>query len=66
MLIETSQDPIWEVVMLGFHMLHQVARRSCFPVTMANGSGTIIMFAVRSTFSMPGRLEETMAQLIAE
>ncbi len=66
MLIEASQDPIWEVVMLGFHMMHQVARRNCFPGTMANGIGTVIMFVVRSIFSIPGRLEESMAQLIVE
>ena len=66
MLIEASQDPIWEVAMLGFHMMHQVARRNCFPGTMANGIGTVIMFVVRSIFSIPGRLEESMAQLIVE
>ena len=66
MLIEASQDPIWEVAMLGFHMMHQVARRNCFPGTMANGIGTVIMFVVRSIFSIPGRLEESMAQLIFE
>ena len=66
MLIEASRDSVWEVVMLGFHMMHQVARRNCFPGTMANGIGTVIMFVVRSIFSIPGRLEETMAQLVAD
>ena len=66
MLIEASQDPIWEVAMLGFHMMHQVARRNCFPGAMANGIGTVIMVVVRSIFSIPGRLEESMAQLIVE
>ena len=66
MLIKASQDPVWEVVMLGFHMMHQVARRNCFPGTMKNGIGTAIMFVVRSIFSIPGRLEETMATLAAD
>ncbi|MEK9722691.1 MAG: aldo/keto reductase [Rhodospirillaceae bacterium] len=66
MLITASADPIWEVVMLGFHMMHQVARRNCFPGTQANGIGTVLMFVVRSIFSIPGRLEETMAKLAAE
>ena len=52
--------------MLGFHMMHQVARRNCFPGTMENGIGTVLMFVVRSIFSMPGRLEETMASLVEE
>lgn len=66
MLIEASKDPVWEVIMLGFHMMHQVARRNCFPGTMANGIGTVLMFVVRSIFSIPGRLEETMAALAVE
>ena len=66
MLIRASQDPVWEVVMLGFHMMHQVARRNCFPGTMKHGIGTVLMFVVRSIFSIPGRLEETLAALAAE
>lgn len=66
MLIRASRDPVWEVVMLGFHMMHQVARRNCFPGTMENGIGTVLMFVVRSIFSIPGRLEETMAGLVEE
>jgi aryl-alcohol dehydrogenase-like predicted oxidoreductase len=66
MLIRASQDPVWEVVMLGFHMMHHVARRNCFPGTMEHGLGTVIMFVVRGIFSIPGRLEETMAGLAAE
>lgn len=65
MLKRASQDPVWEVIMLGFHMMHQVARRNCFPGTMKNGIGTVLMFVVRSIFSIPGRLEETMKTLAA-
>ena len=66
MLVKASVDPIWEVVMLGFHMMHQVARRNCFPGTMKNRIGTTIMFVVRSIFSLPGRLEDTIKKLEAE
>ena len=66
MLIKASRDPVWEVIMLGFHMMHQVARRNCFPGTIENGIGTVLMFVVRSIFSIPGRLEETMASLAAD
>ena len=65
-ITKASQDPIWEVIMLAFHMMHQAARQKCFPGTMENGIGTVLMFVVRSIFSIPGRLEETMAKLAAE
>ena len=66
MLVKASRDPVWEVIMLGFHMMHQVARRNCFPGTMENGIGTVLMFVVRSIFSIPGRLEETVDALATE
>ena len=40
-------DPVWEVYMVGFHMMHQGARQNVFPVTRAKGIGTLLMFAVR-------------------
>lgn len=66
MVKRASQDPVWEVIMLGFHMMHQAARRNCFPGTRAHGIGTVLMFVVRSIFSIPGRLEATMQALAAE
>lgn len=63
---KAAADPVWEVIMLGFHMMHQVARVNAFPGTRANGIGTVLMFVVRSIFSIPGRLQETMARLVAE
>jgi len=65
MLTRASEDPTWEVIMLGFHMMHQVARKNAFPGTRANGIGTVLMFVVRGIFSIPGRLEEAMATLAA-
>jgi aryl-alcohol dehydrogenase-like predicted oxidoreductase len=49
--------------MLGFHMMHQGARKNVFPHTQANGIGTLAMFVVRGIFSIPGRLASTMAEL---
>ena len=63
MLKSASRDPLWEVIMLGFHMMHQVARWNAFPGTLENGIGTVLMFVVRYIFSIPGRLEETIAAL---
>jgi len=66
MLEQAVQDPVWEVVMLAFHMLNQNARAKVFPHTRANGVGTLLMFVVRSLFSRPGRLQDTMRQLAEE
>ena len=66
MLERAVEEPAWEVFMLAFHMLNQNARRLVFPQTMERRVGTLLMFAVRSIFSVPGRLEETIRTLAAE
>jgi aryl-alcohol dehydrogenase-like predicted oxidoreductase len=66
MLARAVRDPVWEVVMLAFHMLNQNARTAVFPHTRANGVGTLLMFVVRSLFSRPGRLQETIRELARE
>jgi aryl-alcohol dehydrogenase-like predicted oxidoreductase len=63
MLKSAARDDIWESIMLGFHMMHQGARKHVFPHTQANGIGTLAMFVVRGIFSIPGRLASTMAEL---
>ena len=65
MLNRAAGDGCWEVMMLGFNMMHVVARTGLLPKTMENGIGTLIMFAVRNLFSVPGRLQETMRALAA-
>ncbi len=66
MLSRAVHDGCWDVMMLGFNLMHQVARERVFPHTLANGIGTLMMFTVRNVFSVPGRLEETMRELAAE
>lgn len=61
-----ARDPVWESVMLGFHMMHQNARRLVFPDTIANGTGTLLMFVVRNIFSQPDYLRSTVAELVAD
>ncbi|MGA8611032.1 MAG: aldo/keto reductase [Xanthobacteraceae bacterium] len=56
-------DPVWEVFMVGFHMMHQGARRDVFPITRQKGIGTLIMFAVRSIFADPPRVAREMKEL---
>ena len=61
-----QEDDCWQVVMLGFHMLNQKARRKVFPHTLRKGIGTLLMFVVRSIFSIPGRLQSTIKTLAEE
>jgi aryl-alcohol dehydrogenase-like predicted oxidoreductase len=65
MLEQATRDPAWEVVMLAFHMMHQNARAKVLPQTIANGIGTLLMFAVRAIFSRPERLRQAMRELAA-
>jgi aryl-alcohol dehydrogenase-like predicted oxidoreductase len=50
--------------MLAFHMLSQNARQAVFPETLKRNVGTLIMFAVRALFSVPGRLQEDIRKLV--
>ena len=58
-------DPVWEVFMVGFHMMHQGARANVFPMTREKGIGTLLMFAVRSIFADPPRVAREMRELAA-
>jgi aryl-alcohol dehydrogenase-like predicted oxidoreductase len=60
------RDPVWEVYMVGFHMMHQGARRNVFPITREKGIGTLLMFAVRSIFADPPRVAREMKELAAK
>ncbi len=60
------RDPVWEVFMVGFHMMHQGARANVFPATRENGIGTLLMFAVRSIFADPPRVAREMKALAAK
>ena len=59
-------DPVWEVFMVGFHMMHQGARANLFARTRQNGIGTLIMFAVRSIFADPPRVARELKALAAK
>ena len=62
-LSRALHDGVWEVVMVGFSMLHQGARTRVFPLTQANGIGTPLMFAVRSIFADPPRVARELRAL---
>jgi aryl-alcohol dehydrogenase-like predicted oxidoreductase len=60
------RDPVWEVFMVGFHMMHQGARTNVFPAARENGIGTLLMFAVRSIFADPPRVAREIKDLAAK
>jgi aryl-alcohol dehydrogenase-like predicted oxidoreductase len=66
MLELALKDQVWEVFMVGFHMMHQIARKKVFPVTQQRGIGTLLMFAVRSIFADPPRVASEMRELAAK
>jgi aryl-alcohol dehydrogenase-like predicted oxidoreductase len=66
MLRRALRDDIWDVFMVGFHMLHQGARANVFPATRANRIGTLLMFAVRSIFTDPPRVARELRELAAK
>jgi aryl-alcohol dehydrogenase-like predicted oxidoreductase len=66
MLQRAVEDGRWDVVMLGFHMMHQNARNTVFPRTIANRVGTLLMFVVRNIFSKPERLKTALRELTAK
>ena len=63
MLRSAVEDEVWEVVMVAFHMMHQNARSTVFPRTIANRVGALVMFAVRNIFSRPERLAAALREL---
>ncbi len=63
-LSKAIPSELFDVVMVAFHLLHQNARESVFPLTRASGVATLLMFAVRLIFSQPGRLQATLAELV--
>jgi L-galactose dehydrogenase len=64
-LHRAAADGVWDVVMVGFSMMHQNARERVLPLTREHRVGTLLMFAVRNIFSQPGRLQATLRELAA-
>ena len=66
MLLRAVNDDCWSVMMFGFHMMHQRARKELFPQIIEHNIGTLQMFVVRNIFSQPDYLQNTMKTLAAE
>ena len=66
MLVRATQDDVWEVFMVAFHMMHQSARKNLFPLTRQKRIGTMLMFAVRSIFAKPERVVAALREAAAQ
>ena len=63
LLQQAVEDDHFDVVMVGFNILNQTARREVLPLTREKGIATECMFAVRRAFSNPARLREILVEL---
>lgn len=63
LLRKAIEDDLFDVVMVGFNILNQTARREVLPATREKGIATECMFAVRRAFSNPARLREILVEL---
>ncbi|MFQ5684498.1 MAG: aldo/keto reductase [Candidatus Binatia bacterium] len=63
MLQRALKDNCWDVVMVGFNMLNQSARKQILPQTLKQDIGVLVMFALRRTLSRPDRLNQAVADL---
>jgi L-galactose dehydrogenase len=66
MLSRAAYDGLWDVFMIAFHMMHQSARKTIFPLTREKRIGTLLMFAVRSIFAKPERVAVAMREAAAK
>ena len=65
MLARAVPNGPFEVIALAYNMMNQSAHREILPQCAQNGIGSMIMFAVRAVFSVPGRLKHDVDQLVA-
>ncbi len=63
MLQKALANCCWDVVMVGYNILNQSARKLVFQQTQKENIGVLGMFAVRRAFSRPERLKELLADL---
>ena len=54
----------FDVMMFAFSLMNHNARKVLLPRTMEQNVGTMAMFVVRSLFSVPGRLQRDVEELV--
>ena len=62
-LRQAIADDLFDVLMVGFNILNQTARKSVLPAASAKGIATECMFAVRRAFSNPDKLRDILVDL---
>ncbi len=63
-VVRTAPELV-DVLMVGFNILNQSARRELLPLCLEHGIGVTCMFAVRNAFSNPAVLARIVRDLIA-
>ncbi|MFC1988936.1 aldo/keto reductase [Chloroflexota bacterium] len=64
MLQRALQDDIWDVMMVGFHILNQSARDSVLKNAIQKDIGIVVMQAARPISSQPDQVKRLINQLI--
>ena len=64
MLQQALADDLWDVVMVGFNLLNQTARKRVFARAVALNVGIQIMFAVRKALAHPDHLHPFVDDLV--
>lgn len=64
MFVNSLNDDVWDVIMVGFNILNQSARNELFPKAIEQNVAVQIMFAVRRALSQPEKLVEAVKTLV--
>ena len=56
----------FDVIMFAFSIMNHNAKRVIFPRAIEKSIGTMLMFVVRSLFSVPGRLQRDVRELVTK
>jgi len=63
MLEGVLPEGVFDVVMVGYNMLNQSAAEHVLPLCREQGTGTLVMFAVRRALTSPEQLQPTLEAL---
>ena len=63
-LSKALDEDCFDVMMFSFSLMNHNTKKILFPKTQAQNVGTMMMFVVRSLFSVPGRLQDDIQKLV--
>jgi len=63
-LVTALKEDCFDVMMFAFSLMNHNARKVLLPSTIDQQVGTMAMFVVRSLFSVPGRLQSDIKELV--